>query len=895
MKKIFSLNVLLILFCCAFAGNFTASNLVVLRVGDGASALSSSAAPVFLDEYTITGVLVQSVALPTAVSGSNHALTLSGSAGSEGSLVLSANGQYLSFAGYDAAPGLVKVSSDSVTNRTIGYVGANGIVNTSTGINAGSAYVKNNIRGAVTNNGTSFWCAGTGSGSTAGMWYLSAGSFTSSAIQVSSTENNIRVANIFGGQLYTSSGAGAYHGVNAVGSGMPVTTGQTMTNLPGMPGADTTSSTYGFWLFDENPNVAGYDVMYICDDHTGNNGGLYKYSLVGGTWVSNGNISSGIGLRGIAAKQNCSGVQLYVTDATAIYSLADNSGYNAALTGTLTTLVPAGTNTMFHGVAFTPGSSSSSGIQASVSGSNNVTCNGQSNGSITLSVNGGANYSYAWSDGSVTTQNRSNLGAGTYTVTVTSSGCTATASATISQPAALSVSAQATNISCFGGNNGSITVNPTGGTPGYIWTPSGLNNLSSGSYNITVTDANSCTATVSAQVSQPTAISVSDTIVNLPCSGGGNIGAVHIGVSGGTPGFSYVWNNNSHTQNLNNLAAGTYSVTITDANSCSASLTAIVSNAGSLNVQQVANEVTCNGLSNGSISITPAGGTSPYQYSWSNNSTTQNLSNIPAGSYVVTVTDNAGCTLISSISVTQPQLLSAVPTSTNVSCFGLNNGLVNLAVTGGTTPYSYAWTGTSDVGQNIGNLSSGNYLVTVSDANHCTASASANVSAPDSISLNFTITNVSASGASDGHISLTVSGGTSAYTYNWSNNSTTQNLSNLTAGNYCVTVTDQNNCSVDRCETVSQPTGIDQMDWAQYFEVVTMGSDLLIDAVFTQDMNCGLQIYDMTGRLIYNMPQNICSSILHLRLDESRLTSGCYLVRIATGQGTMSRKVEILR
>ena len=895
MKKIFTLIPFLFLFCVGFSGAFTAGNIVVLRVGDGSTAPSSAATAVFLDEYTTSGTLVQSVAVPTSLNGSNHALTLSGTAGSEGALVLSVNGQYLSFAGYDAAPGLAKVSSDSTTNRTVGFAGTNGTVNTATGITVGGAYVKNNIRGAVTNDGTSFWTSGTGSGTTGGIWYLPAGSFTSSPVQISTTETNTRVVNIFGGQLYASSGAGSYHGLNSVGTGIPSTSGQTMTNLPGMPAADTASSTYGFWLFDENPNIPGYDVMYICDDHTTGTGGLYKYSLVGGTWVSNGNISDATGLRGVTAKQGCAGIQLYVTDVNNIYSLADNSGYNGALTGSFSSIAVAGTNTVFHGVAFAPGTSTtSSAVQASVSSATNVTCNGAANGAISISVSGGNSYSYAWSDGGVTTENRSNLAPGSYTVTVTSAGCTATASATITQPSALSATTQVTNVSCFGQSNGSITVNATGGTPSYSFTPSGLTNLSSGAYTITVSDANSCTTTVSAQVTQPAAIVVIDTITNLPCSGGGNTGAVHIGVSGGTAAYTYNWSNSTHTQDLNNLAAGTYTVTVIDANSCSASLTAIVSNAGSLTIQPDVTEVTCNGLSNGAISIVPTGGTSPYQFSWSNSTTTQNLSGLAAGSYIVTVSDNAGCTLINSISVTQPQVLAVAASSTNINCYGAVNGAINLNVTGGTNPYSYTWSGTSQTTQNIGNLGAGAYTVTATDANHCSATASAAITQPDSLSLGLTVTNVSSFGGSDGGITLAVSGGTTGYSYNWSNGQTSQNLAGLNAGNYCVTVTDQNNCSVDRCETVSQPTGLNELEWMQKFVVTVVGNNLVIDAAFSKEINCVTQVFDMTGNLIYSSSEGATSAV-YLQLSNDKISSGCYLVRIASAQGSMSKKIIITR
>ena len=879
-----------------FAGSFTPGNIVVVRLGDGSAALSSAATLVYLDEFTPAGSLVQSVALPAAASGSNHILTMSGTATSEGSLTLSVNGQLLVLGGYDAAPGLASVSSDSTANRTVAAISANGTVNTATGFLAGSAYKKNNIRGAVTQDGTAFWCAGAG-GSTGGTWYIPAGSFINSAVQVSSTITTTRNINIFGNQLYTSCSSSSYHGVNAVGTGVPVITGQTSTNLPGMPGADTSSSAYGFYFFDLDPGTPGLDVLYVCDDHTGSTGGVLKYSLVGGTWVSNGSISSAAGLRGITGYASCAGVHLFVSGQGGVFSLSDASGYNQTITGSLNQLVTPATNTVIRGIAFAPGTTPPTGLQVSVTGSN-ITCNGTANGSVSTTVTGGTTpYTYNWGAG-ITTQNRNNLSPGTYSVTVTDAGsCTGSASASITEPNLLSASATETDVTCNSGNNGAVNLSVTGGTTPYTYnwgggvTTQNRTAIIAGTYTVTVTDNHSCSATASSTVNQPNPISIVPTVTNLPCTGGANTGAVNITVSGGTSGYSYLWSSNAGnatTQNITGLNAGTYTVTITDAATCTATLSAIVSQSGSLTIVPTVTEVTCFGAANGSITITTSGGTPPYNYTWS----TTPQTNLGPGSYVVTVTDNGGCTLINSIDVTQPAVLAPVVNTVNVNCYGQTDGSANLSVTGGTTPYSYLWN-TNVVTQNLTSLGAASYSVTVTDSNSCTITASAVVTQPDSISITGAVTNASAFGASDGSISLTVSGGTPSYTYAWNSGTGADNTS-LASGNYCVTITDTHTCSVSDCFTVSQPSGITETDVAEKFIVYQTGDYLFVNAELQSAVTSAVQVRDIMGRVLFNsIPET--TSLIQMQIPFGRISSGWYIVTIVTEQGAISKKIIVTR
>jgi gliding motility-associated-like protein len=466
-----------------------------------------------------------------------------------------------------------------------------------------------------------------------------------------------------------------------------------------------------------------------------------------------------------------------------------------------------------------------SALTNTLTSSTNVSCYGGSNGAINLSVSGGTPaYTYQWNNGA-TSQDLNGLSAGNYTVTVTDSkGCTAiTSSVSITQPAAaLAGSASAvSDVSCFGGNNGSINLNVTGGTSLYTFnwsngsTTQNISGISSGNYTVTITDSKGCTFTTSAiNVSQPPAALNSNvsSSSNVSCFGGNN-GSVNLSVSGGTIPYSYNWSNGATTQNINGIASGNYTVTVTDANGCTDVTSGIVitqpAAALSASASSTGN-VSCFGSSTGSINLSVSGGTTPYSYSWSNGASTQNLSNIPAGSYTVTVTDNKGCThVVSAISITQPaaSLSASVSSSNDVSCNGGNNGSINLNVNGGTSPYSYNWSNGTTT-QNLTNISSGNYSVTITDTKGCTKSVSGIIiSQPASpLSTSNTHTNVNCYGDATGDINLSVSGGTIPYTYVWSNGDNSQDLNNVIAGTYTVTVTDAHACTIlSSSITITQP------------------------------------------------------------------------------------------
>ncbi len=321
-------------------------------------------------------------------------------------------------------------------------------------------------------------------------------------------------------------------------------------------------------------------------------------------------------------------------------------------------------------------STSAAPVPLSTAGTqNNVSCNGGSNGSATVNVTGGtAPYTYSWSPSGGTAATASGLSAGNYTVTVTdAASATTTQSFTITQPSALSKTSSQTNVSCFGGSNGSATVNVTGGTAPYTysWSPSGgtaatATGLSAGTYTVTITDANNCTTTQNFTLTQPSPLSSSGSQINIACNGT-STGSAAVSVSGGTAPYSYSWQNNGTTlpqttASVSGLSAGSYTVTITDANGCTTSRSFNLTQPAPFNTTGSQTNVSTYGGSDGSATVSASGGTPGYTYSWSpSGGTAATASGLTAGNYRVTITDDNGCTVARNYTITQPAAVTAAP------------------------------------------------------------------------------------------------------------------------------------------------------------------------------------------------------------------------------------------
>jgi hypothetical protein len=457
-----------------------------------------------------------------------------------------------------------------------------------------------------------------------------------------------------------------------------------------------------------------------------------------------------------------------------------------------------------------------------------INCFGGTTGAINVTVTGGtAPYTYQWSGGSTaTTEDLTNVGAGTYNLTITDAkGCITTQNVTIAQPtAALAANNVKTDINCFGGTTGAINVTVTGGTAPYTYQWSGsstattedLTNIAAGTYNLTITDAKGCITTQNVTIAQPTAALAANNVkTDINCFGG-NTGAINVTVTGGTAPYAYQWSGGSTatTEDLTNIAAGTYNLTITDAKGCTTTQNVTIAQpASALAANNVKTDVNCFGGNTGAINITVTGGTAPYAYQWSGGSTatTEDLTNIAAGTYNLTITDAKGCTTTQNVTIAQPTAaLAANNVKTDINCFGGNTGAINVTVTGGTAPYTYQWSGGSTATtEDLTNIAAGTYNLTITDAKGCTTTQNVTIAQPASaLAANNVKTDINCFGGNTGAINITVTGGTAPYAYQWSGGSTatTEDLTNIAAGTYNLTITDAKGCTTTQNVTIAQPT-----------------------------------------------------------------------------------------
>ena len=434
-----------------------------------------------------------------------------------------------------------------------------------------------------------------------------------------------------------------------------------------------------------------------------------------------------------------------------------------------------------------------------------VQCSGDCDGSIDLTVSGGVSpYTYNWNNGA-TAQDISNLCSGNFTVTVTdANGITTTANATIAAPSAIAATPTPNNIVCNGACNGTISLVVTGGTEpySYLWsnglTSANANSLCTGSYSVTITDVFGCTGTTSSAITEPAAMNLTFTSTNANC--GANDGSANVSVSGGTPQYGFSWSAGSATNSQTGIAAGTYNVTITDANNCTQTGNTVVNNNSAGTPSAVTdNNVSCSGGNNGQATASITGGTLPYTYKWSTSpmQTTPTATGLTAGTYSVTITD-ASCPVIVSVTVTEPSVLASSATAIAAGCFGSCNGTATVNATGGTSPYTFQW--------NDGNLQStttatglcaGNFSVSISDANGCTITNSSTVTQNQDIVLNSSSTQ-STCNQSDASASVSIVSGASPFSYQWdasAGNQITATASGLSANCYNVTITDGNSCT----------------------------------------------------------------------------------------------------
>ncbi len=436
-----------------------------------------------------------------------------------------------------------------------------------------------------------------------------------------------------------------------------------------------------------------------------------------------------------------------------------------------------------------------------------ISCGGGSDGEATGAVSGGsAPYTYVWDDQSAqSSATASGLSAGTYNVTITDNlGCEGTASVTLTDPADIVLSTSTTQASCGSSDGTASTTVSSGGTSPftYSWSSgassSTADSLVVGNYSVTVSDANGCSSTDNASISENGGGTVTvDATTDATCNGDAD-GSISVSISGGSLPYTYLWSTGDTIDDITGLSAGTYNLTVTDAAGCQASELVTVSEPDALSITFTTVDADC-GSSNGSATANVTGGTPTYTYQWDSNAgsvTTALASSLSANSYDITVTDANGCTTTTNTVVSNDNSPQITITVTDVSCYGAGDGAITTSVTGGTTPYQYIWTwsGGGSTSPSLSGLNAGSYTLLLQDGSGCWAGQGVTITEPDSMAITTTVTDATCNN-SDGMASATVSGGSSPYGYSWSSGGSGSSEAGLAAGSYTLTVTDSNGCS----------------------------------------------------------------------------------------------------
>lgn len=427
-------------------------------------------------------------------------------------------------------------------------------------------------------------------------------------------------------------------------------------------------------------------------------------------------------------------------------------------------------------------------------------------GSIDIGITGGsAPYSFLWSTGA-TTEDLTDLSEGVYSVTIIDDlGCSVNSGDIdiFNEPGDLDASVDYVTDEICDNNEGAIYVTTTGGTAPYTfaWSDGSTSednlNLSEGYFTLTVTDDVGCTTTIAESVVNTAGtLSIDNALVLNEICGNG-LGSIDITTAGGTGPLTFDWSEGSTTEDLTGLSAGLFELIITDADGCMVSNSYSVENdAGDLTVTSIITAEICSS-GTGSIDLTITGGTAPYTFEWSTGATTEDLTDLNAGTYSCTITDASGCIISTGdiIINNNPGSLAASATSIDETC-GASDGSIDITVSGGTAPYTYSWS-SGEITEDVTALSAGDYTYTISDASGCevTNTITINNNAGSLVIDDVVIVNENCDDNS-GSIDITVSGGTAPLTYSWTSGETTEDISSLNEGIYNLTITDASGCSI---------------------------------------------------------------------------------------------------
>lgn len=595
-------------------------------------------------------------------------------------------------------------------------------------------------------------------------------------------------------------------GINATGTGISykwqVNTGSGFNDISnGAPYSGVTTAT--LVVTGATGAMNGYQYQCIvtgtCGTVTSNNVTLTVSNMT--VNVTKTDVSCNTGTNGTATATASGGVTPYT------YNWSPSGGTAATATG-----LPMGTYTCIvtDNIGCTAQNSGNVGQPTAFTAAatkTDVSCNGGTNGTATMTVSGATpSYSYSWTPSGGTSATATGLSAGTYTCQVTDSkGCTVSRSATVGQPTALGGTISKTDVSCNGGGNGTASVGITGGTTPYTysWSPSGGSNatatgLSVGTYICQVTDAKGCTISRTIAVNGPSAFSVNTSKTDVSCNGGAN-GTATVTVAGATPAYTYNWSPGGSTAaTATGLAAGTYTCTITDANACETSGSVTVNQPTALGGTISKTDVSCNGGSNGTATVSINGGTAPYTYNWSpGGGTNATATGLTAGPYNCTISDNHLCQISRSVTVSAPAAFSVTTSQTDVTCNGGSNGTATVTVSGATPPYTYSWSPSGGANATATGLTAGTYTCNITDANTCFTPRSVTVNQSTAVTVGASPDATSCAGVSNSMLAIAL-GGQPGYTYSWQPGNLSGNIqmvSPFVTTSYIVTATDIAGCT----------------------------------------------------------------------------------------------------
>ena len=462
-------------------------------------------------------------------------------------------------------------------------------------------------------------------------------------------------------------------------------------------------------------------------------------------------------------------------------------------------------------------------------------------------------------------------------------------------------SISSTNVTCHGGSDGSITVNSVSGGSGTIeysltgasWqTSNRFSGLLAGNYNVQVRDANQCISqSQTIQVREPAAISISRTLTHVRCNGESDGSAVILASGGaGTLAYSIKGGFSWQSSNVfNNLNAGEYTVMVRDAGGCMGSISFTIDEAPGITALLSILNVQCHGARTGEVNITASGGKAPYQFSIGGAyQSSGRFTGLNGGNYIYAIKDANNCTRIGEFVIFEPNALTISAIAADVSCAGGNNGVIDLTIAGGMAPYIFQWSNGAST-EDIFNLRAGTYSVSVTDDYGCRETRSFTLDQPDQpIVINGVVTD---GNGGLGAVDITITGGVPPYRFLWSNNATTEDLGELTPGNYTVTVTDANLCVATSTFTVNASTSVDKATLDKAVKLYPNPAQDMVKLEISGLIPDKVSIINTEGRTVWQ----IRPTEHNLSIDTRTLPAGLYKVVVHAGTTITALNVMIQR